>query len=317
MTSEPTTRSTEQAVESHLQWVLRRPASVIRWLSLILIFMVTLLAGPFLALPLQLVLPDSEFGDLVGNLAPFVGYLVVFGGLAALILRRPPWMFAFRRRSPEWGLFGIAIALQLVLSAVEIVGLNLLGIVDFEFHAPDLTAVLVLVPLAVVGIAVQAGTEEFIVRGALMQMVFRMTSQAWLVILLPAIAFAALHVSNLPEGAGVVAYLPYFSMGLVWGWIAWRTGSIWFTWGLHYANNAFNAVLVGNPDDVYTPVSGLYAHVTTDSDTLIALPDVFGALVTAVVVWFLLRRRPNAGAIARADRRAAVPRDDDPEPVTS
>jgi CAAX protease family protein len=177
--------------------------------------------------------------------------------------------------------------------------------------------VLVLVPVAVIGIALQTFTEEFIVRGALMQMCFRITSQAWFVIVLPAIAFAALHVNNIPEGAGVVAYTPYFALGLAWGWIAWRTGSIWLSWGLHYAGNAFNAILVGNPDDVYTPISGIYARVTTDSNALLALPDLVGAVATVVIVGIVLRGRPNAGAIARAERRAAVHRDDDPEPVAS
>jgi membrane protease YdiL (CAAX protease family) len=256
-----------------------------------------------LALPLALVLPDSQLGDLVATLSQFPGTLVVFGGLAALVLWRPPWMLAFRRRSPEWGLFGTGLALQGAVSLVGILVFWLVGIVDLNWERPDFAALLVLVPIAVVGLLIQTGTEEYIVRGGIAQMVFRLTSNPIVVILLPAIAFAALHVNNIPEGAGPFSYVPYLALGLMYGWVAWRTGSIWFSWGMHFANNAFLTLVIGNPDDVYAPVSGLTFQFTNDSATVLAVADLATTVLTVLVVWLLvLRHRPSAGALARTRR---------------
>jgi membrane protease YdiL (CAAX protease family) len=289
--------------DSYLEWVVRRRASVWRWLLLVPIFLLTLVLGPLLVLPLTLVLPDSQLGDLVATVSQFPGDLVVFGGLAALVLWRPPWMLAFRRRSPEWGLFGTGLALQAVVSLVGMLVFWLVGLVDFNYEQPDLATLLVLVPIAVVGLLIQTGTEEFIVRGGIAQMVFRLTSNPIVVILLPSIAFAALHVSNIPEGAGLFSYTPYLAVGLMYGWIAWRTGSIWFSWGMHFANNAVLTLLIGNPDDVYESVSGLTFQFTNDSDTFLAVADLGTTVLTVLVVWLLvLRHRPSAGALARTRR---------------
>jgi membrane protease YdiL (CAAX protease family) len=311
MTDTVNTHREARSADSYLEWVTRREASVWRWLLLIPIFLLTLLLGPALALPLTLVLPDSQVGDLVATLSQFPGTLLVFAGLAALALWRPVWMFAFRRRSPEWGLFGTGVAIQVAVT----LGMTLLywavGILDLNYARPDVQLVLVLVPIAVVGILIQTGTEEFIVRGGLTQMMFRMTSNPVVVIVLPAIAFAALHISNLPEGSGVFAYSPYFVQGLLLGWVAWRTGSIWFSWGLHFANNAFLTLVIGNPDDVYESVSGVTFELTSSSDTVLAVVDISSTAAVAVVALLVLRRRPNMGALARA-RRAGEPSRDRP-----
>jgi hypothetical protein len=178
----------------------------------------------------------------------------------------------------------------------------LVGLLEFTYEQPDPQLLLILVPVAVVGLLFQTGTEEFMIRGGLMQMVYRLTSQPFFIILLTAVAFAFLHISNLPDGAGLFGYTPYLAQGLLLAWVAWRTGSIWFSWGLHFANNAFLTLAIANPDDVYDSVSGVYFEFMSSSNNVLALADTCSTALTFLVVWLILRRRPNAGALARAAR---------------
>ena len=80
-------------------------------------------------------------------------------------------------------------------------------------------------------------------------------------------------------------------MASLWGWVSYRTGSLWTSWGLHFANNIYLVLLIGNHDDVTNPVSGIdfvYAH--PDADNVLAT-SLFGTALTAVAVWYLILRR--------------------------
>ena len=309
--------SVPRQVDSYLEWVTMRPASVWRWLLLLPIFGLTLILGPALALPLTLVLPDTEVGDLVARLSQFPGTLLVFAGLAALVLWRPVWMFAFRRRRPEWGLAGIGIAIQTVVTLLAMLAYFLIGVIEVRYETPDLGLLLVMVPIALVGLVVQTGTEEFITRGALPQMVFRITTNPVFVIGVPALLFAALHYTNVEDvGGGLFALLPYFATGALFGWLTWHTGSIWFAWGMHFANNALLSLFLGNEGDVSKPLSGLTFVFSDPSAWIFVWTDLAPTLLTGVVVWWLvIRRRPIMGRLARARRAETETAQPAPEPA--
>jgi CAAX protease family protein len=306
------------AVDSYLEWVTRRPASVWRWLLLLPIFALALLVGPLLTLPLAALFPDGRVRDLVATVSQFPGTLIFFAGLAALVLWRPVWTFAFRCRRPEWGLMGIGIALQLGVTMVMMLAYGLTGVIEFKHEPPDVGLLVAMIPIALVGILLQTLTEEFITRGAMPQMMFRITTNPVFVIALPAVLFASLHLNNVDAfgGGGVLALTPYFLIGVLYGWIAWRTGSIWMSWGMHFASNAFLALVIGAEGDVYETASGVTFTFANPTTWTLVWTDGSITLLSAVVVWWLvLRRRPNMGRLAQSRRREQAPSPVVPEPA--
>jgi membrane protease YdiL (CAAX protease family) len=72
--------------------------------------------------------------------------------------------------------------------------------------------------------------EEVLVRGVV-QRTLAGVWPAWAAIGASSVLFALLHID--PQHVAMVA-----SLGLWWGYVAWRTGSTWPTIGLHMLNNA-------------------------------------------------------------------------------
>jgi Type II CAAX prenyl endopeptidase Rce1-like len=101
----------------------------------------------------------------------------------------------------------------------------------------------------------------------------------------------------------VLPLASYFVTGLLFGWVSWHAGSIWFSWGMHFANNVVLAVILGSEGDVYDPASGLTFVFSGPSAWTFALTGPAPTLLTGVLVWWsVLRRRPSMGRIARARR---------------
>lgn len=72
--------------------------------------------------------------------------------------------------------------------------------------------------------------EELFFRGALMGWMMLRRFPRWVVILLPALLFAVMHLNP-------VGMLPIFFLALLLGYLRWATGSVWSSVGLHICNN--------------------------------------------------------------------------------
>ena len=249
-------------------------------------------------------LPGGEIGALARNLFTFVGMLAVVVPTLWLVTGRPPWTLLMPEREAGVGLFlkGAAIQTACLSVITPLAALTPLG--HIEFQRPDPSLVAAALPIALVGFVIQTGAEELMFRGYLSQAVYRFTSWPWLIYGIPAYLFAQLHVGNVSAlGGGWLAYMPYFSIALLWGWLAWRTGSLWLGWGMHYANNVFLVLLIGSHDDVLQPVSGLafvYNHPGAPQIVATGLVSTFTA---GLLAWALIvRRLPNAGRLALNER---------------
>jgi membrane protease YdiL (CAAX protease family) len=280
---------------TYLDNTWREPNSRLRYLLLVVLVMLTFtLLGGLVVLPVTAGLPDSEVGALLRNLLPFVGALALLWLLARFLMRRPLWTFAMPTPGTEWGLFSRGVIIQLVCLGLGTLVFSLSPIGSLDVSAPDWSLLAVLAPIALLGFAIQAGVEEIVFRGIWPQAVRRFTGWIVLVYGFPALVFASLHVGNVSAlGDGGLALLPYFLTACLWGWVSYRTGSLWLSWGMHYANNIYLVLLIGSHDDVATPVSGLafvYAHPDAQS---VLTTSLSGTALSAVAVWvFVLRSRP-------------------------
>lgn len=119
--------------------------------------------------------------------------------------------------------------------------------------------------------------EELLFRGFLFS-AFRVYLKPWPTILITAFLFAAFHLS-------IYRLLPTFSLGIVFGWIVWRTGSIYPAMLAHAVNNGVVLLLSMAAPQFLSP------HRFGPPEVAI-LCLVGGLLLTAGL--FLLRRTLSA-----------------------
>ncbi len=186
-----------------------------------------------------------------------------------------------------------------MLSVIGVTIAHLVGVIDVDVESVDATLWLELVVIAGVGIFVQAGAEELFFRGYLTQAVRRFTSQPAVFLLIPAMLFAAPHLTNLTQfDSSPYVLLPYLIDGLAFGWVAYRTGSLWMSLGIHWSNNLSNVVLVGPRGDVLDSVAPLQFDIPNSIAELTTI-SVVTSLAMVAIVEVALRRTgrhtPGAG----------------------
>ncbi len=146
---------------------------------------------------------------------------------------------------------------------------------------------LVLLPLSLAAIAVQAGTEEAFFRGYLQQQIAARFAgwPAWMVV--PSVLFGLAHFSPETAGPNAVSYMLWATLfGLLAADLTARTGALGAALGLHMATNAF--ALLGT--SMSGPGSGLalyFVPLEADSPQLAGLmPAEF---LTLIIAWLTVR----------------------------
>lgn len=119
----------------------------------------------------------------------------------------------------------------------------------------DIGTWVVLVPVALVALLIQVGTEEIFFRGYLQQQLACLSRSRWVWMFVPSAMFGALHFWNGNGAAeGTIWAIWATVLGMACADLTARTGNLGAAIGLHLANNAF-ALLVVSIED--WPSSGL------------------------------------------------------------
>lgn len=155
-----------------------------------------------------------------------------------------------RARFEKWN-FLTALWVYLAVSVATALLFSSMGVMPIEYNPDfDWTVLLPVALIGMVGIFIQAGSEELLFRGYFTQLVRRFTKNPYVFIGIPALLFALPHIANVSElGGGLLVATPYMISGLLYAWAAWRTGSLWMALGLHWSNNFTSVVLIGTKGD--------------------------------------------------------------------
>jgi len=196
---------------------------------------------------LGLLLPDPETileEDLIALL--FTCSLLVLGGLTWIALHRredEPILgqrFAGRTAGSQLGLVGLGLAAGAAALALNLAWMLPLGRALGEampsFAIPEAVGFALLA--TAVGPAIG---EEFAYRGVLWSGLARHLEPVALIVT-TATLFSLVHGLN---GGGFMELPPRFLLGLVLGWLRWRTGSLTPAIAAHFSNNAL-AVFLGS-----------------------------------------------------------------------
>lgn len=114
--------------------------------------------------------------------------------------------------------------------------------------------------------------EELVFRGVVQQQLLRRIHQPWIALVLTAVIFSFIHFQF--EG-----FLPRMLLGLLLGWLYWRTGNFWVPVAAHFANNG--AQVLGQ---------FLYNHdlSSIDMEEDVNIPW-YAAAISVLLIWWIMR----------------------------
>ncbi len=153
---------------------------------------------------------------------------------------------------------------------------------SFSLSVGSKTAVLAIVAFG--GLSIQTFCEEFVFRGYITQGILLATKRPVLAAVLSGSLFGALHIWNgAPQAVGALFF------GIVCSLIAIRTGSIAFTFGVHFVNNYVGAVAVVSAGDIFKNSPG----VLLQNAPQLMWWDIGVTVVGLIAVLMLVRRLGN------------------------
>jgi membrane protease YdiL (CAAX protease family) len=265
------TPPTEQPTH-YLQWARRGKPGFFRYLAgALLVLAISLFFGQIFSVVGALLIPSQSVAATIVK-TTFFGFIVSFlliPLVPVLLNRRPSWSIAMPARKLEVTHLalgaGIAIVTMLVLNLVG----YLLDPSAYHFQGLDPASWIPMLLIAAVAFFVQASTEEMVYRGYLAQFVAAFSRSPILILGIPALIFAAPHFGNVAGASGFLGLLPYMLMGLMYGLLAWRSGSLWMSAGVHLGNNWFITMFVGNAAEKIPKVSLFTTHGGSSAPELV------------------------------------------------
>lgn len=191
----------------------------------------------------------------------------------------------------QWGAFGAGALIWLVFIAASSAIDWLIDPQGFTVSMSNATAYLAVA--ALVGLGVQAFSEEFLFRGWVTQGWLLATKNPVAAALLSGLLFGSVHLSN-PDG--LVSAASATTFGIATSLIAIRLGSLAFGYGMHLVNNVWGAVVVVSSNDVFKGAPAIFSQHTSGLDwSDVGIEAVCLAVVTALVYAKTRPRIPKAG----------------------
>ncbi len=252
--------------------------------TLIVVIAYGVLVGDF-SIALELASPNPPPDLMVPTfLALMVSFVPFFLGTLAVVRflhNRPVRTLVTGAPRINWRRVGTGAGVWLLLLLVTL-GIDLVlrpEMYSFQF---DLGQWLSYTLLALLLIPIQAGTEELVFRGYLMQAVSVFTRNPILIMLPPSLLFGALHLAN-PEVASnfwlLAAY--YLMFGLFTALISLKDGTIELALGMHVVNN-MTAIISTFPDSALPAPAPILKNVFEPEI------DVMLFVVMAVIFYFVV-----------------------------
>ncbi len=172
--------------------------------------------------------------------------LAILAGIAVL-LRRTAWMrwrdlgLAGGREARFWFLAGFL--LWLIPATLAVLAAVTLGLVELRLTVDAATLIAMMGMHLLTVLLLEAFPEELLFRGYIATMLAQRL-RPLVVIVVQAVLFTAVAVL-LHRGVAIMDASLFLTMGLVFGWFRWLTGSIWAGMGFHLAFQTGMQLLIG------------------------------------------------------------------------
>lgn len=256
-------------ITTYLDWsFIGRKSIILYIIGFLFVLITSLVLGQMFFIAGELIIPISSPAITIFKFS-FFGFIfsfLVIPTVIGLIHKRPWWSIAMPSKKIELKNFFIGFSTVLGINLI----FNIVGYYykpsDYIIHSDINTSEwFTLFILAFIGFFIQAATEEMVYRGYISQFIYRITKRPYLVIVISSFIFSLPHFGNITGANGIYAILPYIEMGIMFGWLAFRSGSLWMSIGAHMANNWFVTLVVGSSSEKIQKLS-LFTKISEVSD---------------------------------------------------
>ncbi|MBI4927116.1 MAG: alpha/beta fold hydrolase, partial [Anaerolineae bacterium] len=231
---------------------------------------------------------------LAAGLLPGAGMLIgVWWGLR-FHHRRPFASLIAPRGSFRWGRLAKAMGWWLLMIALVDLAQFIVDPQAYRWSFEPGRFLLQL-PVLLLLLPAQVAGEEVVFRGYFTQMLGVRGRSVWLPVVIPALVFGLLHISNPEVSAyGVALTLPgYILMGLLLGVVTVRSQGLEEALGIHLANNVYASMISG------VPSGALATNLLLTNDRFNPMLNLFlMMLACAAYVLVTTRKTRLAGALA-------------------
>jgi membrane protease YdiL (CAAX protease family) len=289
----------QRVKNTYLEWASEGRSGLLLYiLGFILVLAISLIIGQMFTVVGGLLIPSTSPMATIFK-TNFFGFLFSFTAIpimVRLLHNRPWWSVAMPERRLDYKRFAIGLISTLaVLIVLQIVG-YISRPEQYHYNGFDPTQWIPLFFLAVIAFFVQASTEEMVYRGYITQFIYRFSKSPWLFLPISALIFSLPHFGNISGASGVFAIMPYLEMGLMFGWLAYRSGSLWMGIGAHVANNWFVTLFVGSDAEnlkklsLFTTISS-QSHSSPADQSLSSLVFCLATILVAELIMRLTRTK--------------------------
>lgn len=217
-------------------------------------------------------------------LFPFVAGLAAFVLLVKLLHSRTITTVINGTSKIRWNRFFISMLIWLALSAIYFIIYLKLDPQNFTLNNTSVSLIFLTI-ISVAMIPFQAGFEEILFRGYLMQGLSALVRKRWFPLIVTSLLFALMHCIN-PEVKeyGFLTMMPqYILFGLIFGVITILDDGVEAAIGAHTANNAFLCIMVTSKS------SALQTAALYEQNKLYPWIELGALLVTGLIFIFILK----------------------------
>lgn len=263
------------------------------WLGLIVILLCYIILGtiPAVVGAAMGLITLSADGSIAGGAADplqfvllMISPLMLFVGVwvAQRLVHRRTLTQLTTTTTFRWSLVWQSMALWLGLNIVATVVEALLYPGRYEWSL-DIAQWIVMAPLILLLIPIQASGEELMFRGYLLQAMARLWAQPVFLVLLSGVAFMLPHLGNPEMGKALGGEIPmalnYFLMGVGTAWLSIRDNGIERAIGVHVVNNLYAGIVVGYTGSVLGTPTIIHANVIDAWFGVIVICICFAVLI--------------------------------------
>jgi len=278
-----------------------------RWIAMIVILLIVTQIVGAIPLGIMIFLKRMDNPDLVPNpenlmdlsayeIAPITGFALMIIpfvlGLVTLLLlmkpihERPILSVVTGHSSFRWNKFFWGAGVWLVLLSAYAFFATATGIQKIELQF-DSTTFFTLIAVSLLLLPFQAGFEEVLFRGYLMQGFAKIFKYRWVPLLFTSLLFGGLHFFNpeVKEYGPAIVMPQYIWFGVFFGICALMDNGLELAWGVHAINNIFLSVFF-TQDSSALQTPALY-RITEFSP----LFDLISLFLLSVIFIFVARRK--------------------------
>jgi len=231
----------------------------------------------------------DPFYGLFMMLFPFIAGLAAFVLLVRPLHQRPFRSTISSTGKFRWNHFLISFLIWIVLSVIYLFAYMKVEPENFTLSNTSVSLIYISL-IAIAMIPFQAGLEEFIFRGYLMQGFAPVLGYRWFPLIMTSLLFALLHAMN-PEVKeyGFFTMMPqYIVFGLIFGIVTIMDDGIEAAIGAHAANNIFLVIMLTHESSAI-PTPALYEQKViypwTEFTGLVISGIVFIMLMNGIFGW--------------------------------